>query len=109
MDQAGLSAWSPAARSGAYPWSVASARPGAACAAIAGRPVLGGLDAIPGAETGGVRRSVAPRSVAVRLYAVPRRTRRRDDAVRGAAVRGAAGPAAWGRWRAGTACACCAR
>ena len=37
-------------------------------------------------------------------YAVPRRTRRRGDA-----VRGAAGPAGWGRWRAGTACACCAR
>ena len=41
---------------------------------------------------------------AVRPYAVVRRTRRRGDA-----VRGAAGPAGWGRWRAGTACACCAR
>ena len=41
---------------------------------------------------------------AVPPYAVPRRTRRRGDA-----VRGAAGPAAWDRWRAGTACACCAR
>ena len=41
---------------------------------------------------------------AARPYAVPRRTRRRGDA-----VRGAAGPAAWGRRRAGTACACCAR
>ena len=37
-------------------------------------------------------------------YAVVRRTRRRADAVRGAAV-----PAGWGRRRAGTACACCAR
>ena len=37
-------------------------------------------------------------------YAVPRRTRRRAGAVRGAAV-----PAGWGRRRAGTACACCAR
>ena len=40
----------------------------------------------------------------VRPYAVPRRTRRRGDA-----VRGAAGSTAWGRRRAGTACACCAR
>ena len=39
-----------------------------------------------------------------RPYAVVRRTRRR-----GGAVRGVAGPAGWGRWRAGTACACCAR
>ena len=37
-------------------------------------------------------------------YAVPRRTRRRDEA-----GRGAAGPTAWGRRRAGAACACCAR
>ena len=47
-----------------------------------------------------------PRAVAGggRPYAVVRRTRRRAGA-----VRGAAGPAAWGRPRAGTACACCAR
>ena len=37
-------------------------------------------------------------------YAVPRRTRRRGGAVRGTAV-----PDVWGRRRAGTACACCAR
>ena len=40
----------------------------------------------------------------VRPYAVPRRTRRRGEAGRGAAA-----PAVWGRRRAGTACACCAR
>ena len=61
-----------------------------------------------GAQAGGVRPLPAPATRrcrgAVRLYAVPRRTRRRGDA-----VRGAAGPAVWGRWRAGTACACCAR
>ena len=47
-----------------------------------------------------------PRAVAGggRPYAVVRRTRRRAGA-----VRGAAGPAAWGRPRAGTACACRAR
>ena len=47
-----------------------------------------------------------PRAVAGggRPYAVVRRTRRRAGA-----GRGAAGPAAWGRPRAGTACACCAR
>ena len=60
-----------------------------------------------GAQTGGVRLP-PPRSGELmpggRPYAVPRRTRRRGDAVRGAAV-----PAAWGRRRAGTACACCAR
>ena len=37
-------------------------------------------------------------------YAVVRRTRRR-----GGAMRGPAGPSGWGRRRAGTACACCAR
>ena len=41
---------------GACPGSAASARPVTACATIAGRPVLGGQDAIPGAQTGGVRR-----------------------------------------------------
>ena len=35
--------------------SAASARPVTACATIAGRPVLGGLDAIPGEQAGGVR------------------------------------------------------
>ena len=45
---------------GACPGSAASARPVAACATIAGRPVLGGLDAIPGAQPGGVRRPAAP-------------------------------------------------
>ena len=95
---------------GACPGSAAAARPVAACATIAGRPVLGGLDAIPGAQTGGVRRPAARRSVAAsccrggRPYAVVRRTRRRGDAVRGAAA-----PTVWGRRRAGTACACCAR
>ena len=61
-----------------------------------------------GAQAGGVRPLPPPATRrcggAVRLYAVPRRTRRRGDA-----VRGAAGPAVWGRRRAGTACACCAR
>ncbi len=50
----------------------------------------------------GPRRQARGRTT--RPYAVVRRTRRR-----GGAVRGAAGPAAWGRRRAGTACACCAR
>ena len=68
---------------------------------------LWGPCASRGAQTGGVRLP-PPRSGELmpggRPYAVPRRTRRRGDAVRGAAV-----PAAWGRRRAGTACACCAR
>ena len=50
---------------GACPGSAASARPVTACATIAGRPVLGGQDAIPGAQPGGVRRPAAtPRSAA---------------------------------------------
>ena len=62
-----------------------------------------------GAQAGGVRPLPPPdacrcQGAAVRPYAVVRRTRRRGDA-----VRGAAGPAGWGRRRAGTACACCAR
>ena len=68
---------------------------------------LWGPCASRGAQTGGVRLP-PPRSGELmpggRPYAVPRRTRRRGDAVRGAAV-----PAGWGRRRAGTACACCAR
>ena len=69
---------------------------------------IGGPCVSRGAQAGGVRPLPPPATRrcpgAVRLYAVPRRTRRRGDA-----VRGAAGPAGWGRWRAGTACACCAR
>ena len=81
---------------GACPGSAAAARPVAACATIAGRPVLGGLDAIPGAQTGGVRRPAAPRSVAAsccrggRPYAVVRRTRRRAGAGRRCRPGGAA-------------------
>ena len=66
-------------------------------ATIAGRPVLGGLDAIPGAQTGGVRpspragtRGCGGQPPQACRDAVPRRTRRRGDA-----VRGAAGPTAW--------------
>ena len=64
------------------------------------------LCASRGAQAGGVRPPAASRcrGGAVHPYAVPRRTRRRGDAVRGAAVL-----AGWGRRRAGTACACCAR
>ena len=40
---------------GGCPWSTALARLFAACATIAGRPVLGGLGASRGAPTGGVR------------------------------------------------------
>ena len=69
---------------------------------------IGGPCVSRGAQAGGVRPLPPPATRrcggAVRLYAVPRRTRRRGDA-----VRGAAGPAVWGRRRAGTACACCAR
>ncbi len=82
--------------SGACPWSAASARPVTTCATTAGRPGRVDLGASRGEPTGGVR----PR----RPHAVPRRTRRRGDA-----MRGAAGPTAWGRRRAGAACACCAR
>ena len=70
----------------------------------------GPLDSLPqhdaplgGPHAQGPRHSRRCRGI-VRPYAVPRRTRRRGDA-----VRGAAGPAAWGRRRAGTGCACCAR
>ena len=69
---------------------------------------IGGPCVSRGAQAGGVRPLPPPATRrcrgAVRLYAVPRRTRRRGDA-----VRGAAGAAVWGRRRAGTACACCAR
>ena len=69
---------------------------------------IGGPCVSRGAQAGGVRPLPPPATRrcrgAVRPYAVPRRTRRRGDA-----VRRAAGPAAWGRRRAGTACACCAR
>ena len=69
---------------------------------------IGGPCVSRGAQAGGARPLPPPATRrcrgAVRLYAVPRRTRRRGDA-----VRGAAGPAVWGRWRAGTTCACCAR
>ena len=69
---------------------------------------IGGPSVSRGAQAGGVRPLPPPATRrcrgAARPYAVVRRTRRRGDA-----VRGAAGPAVWGRWRAGTACACCAR
>ena len=69
---------------------------------------IGGPCVSRGAQAGGVRPLPPPATRrcrgAVRPYAVPRRTRRRGDAVRAAAA-----PAAWGRRRAGTACACCAR
>ena len=47
-----------------------------------------------------VRPSPPSRPAGARSYAVPRRTRRRREAAK---------LAAWDRWRAGTACACCAR
>ena len=64
------------------------------------------LCASRGAQAGGVRPPAASRcrGGGRAPYAVPRRTRRRAGAVRGAAVL-----AGWGRRRAGTACACCAR
>ena len=69
---------------------------------------IGGPCVSRGAQAGGVRPLPPPATRrcrgAVRLYAVPRRTRRRGEAVRGAAA-----PTVWGRRRAGTACACCAR
>ena len=71
--------------------------------------LVGGSWAAPWA--GGVRLppppGPSPRSGAGRPahpYAVVRRTRRRGGAMRGPAVR-----TGWGRRRAGTACACCAR
>ena len=98
----------PRARPGACVCLAASARPVAACATIAGRFVSVAPCVSRGAQAGGVRPLPPPATRrcrgAVRLYAVPRRTRRRGDAVRGAAV-----PTAWGRRRAGPACACCAR
>ena len=89
---------------GACPCSAASARPVATCATIAGRPVLW-ASTRPAAHrqaVSGPRRPARGRTA--RPYAVVRRTRQR-----GGAVRGAAAPAVWGRRRAGTACACCAR
>ena len=72
----------------------------------AGHEAAGGCGPAPTSgiqHSGGMHPQPGPGG-AVRPYAVPRRTRRR-----GAAGRGAAGLAAWGRRRAGTACACCAR
>ena len=98
----------PAAGPGVCSCSAASACPVAACDTIAGRFVSVGPCVSRGAQAGGGRPLPPPATRrcrgAVRPYAVPRRTRRRGDA-----VRGAAGPAAWGRRRAGTGCACCAR
>ena len=48
----------------ACPCSAASARPVATCATIAGQPVTMGLDAIRGAQAGGVRRPPSPQAVA---------------------------------------------
>ena len=87
----------PAAGPWACPCSAASARPSPRVPRSRAGSYTCGLGASRGAQTGGVR-PVQP------SYAVPRRTRRRGDAVRGAAA-----PAVWGRRRAGTACACCAR
>ena len=82
--------------------------PVAACATIAGRFVHLWPVREPRRTDGRCPAPSAPWPRAVaggeRPYAVVRRTRRRAGA-----VRGAAGPAAWGRPRAGTACACCAR
>ena len=84
-------------------------RPVAACAAIAGRPVVCGQGAIRRAQTGGVRRPCGPSACGGEPvpggsgrapYAVVRRTRRRGGAGRGLA--GCARPR-------GVACACCAR
>ena len=47
----------------ACPCSAASARPVATCATIAGQPVTMGLDAIGGAQAGGVRRPPSPQAV----------------------------------------------
>ena len=69
---------------------------------------IGGPCVSRGAQAGGVRPLPPPATRRylwpVRPYAVPRRTRRRGDA-----VRGEAGSTAWGRRRAGPACACCPR
>ena len=84
-------------------------RPARRCVCHDRGPVrIGGPCVSRGAQAGGVRPLPPPATRrcrgAVRPYAMVRRTRRRGDA-----VRGAAGPAAWGRPRTGTACACCAR
>ena len=86
---------------------------------LCARRVVSSLPVCPRGEAlgvlvfGGVAPPTAPRVPRSRAasylwpvppYAVPRRTRRRGDAVRGAAR-----PAVWGRRRAGTSCACCAR
>ena len=68
----------------------------------ASRPSSGDLGRHPGRAVSGPRRPARGRTT--RPYAVVRRTR-----WRGEAARGAAGLAAWGRRRAGPACACCAR
>ena len=66
----------------------------------ASRPSSGDLGRHPGRAVSGPRRPrPAAASRAARPYAVPRRTRRR----------GAPGLTVWGRRRAGSACACCAR
>ena len=72
----------------------------------ASRPSSGDLGRHPGRAVSGHCRP-RPRAGAGRPahpYAVVRRTRRRGGAMRGPAVR-----TGWGRRRAGTACACCAR
>ena len=90
-------------RSGA----AAAGRPVAMCAAIAGWPVRWAWTRSPAHKRAVVRPPPPPPRPAgarARSYAVPRRTKRRGEAGRGAAEL-----AAWGRLRAGTACACCAR
>ena len=98
----------PAAGPGACPCSAASTRPSPRVPRSLAGSYTCGLDASHGAQTGGVRlpppRSGEPVLGAARPYAVVRRTRWRGEAGRGAAV-----PTAWGRRRAGPACACCAR
>ena len=98
----------PAAGPWACPCSAASARPLPRVPRSLAGSYTCGLCASRGTQAGGVRPLPPPATRrcrgAVPAYAVPRRTRRRGDA-----VRGASGPAAWGRRRAGTACACCAR
>ena len=75
----------------------------------ASRPSSGDLGRHPGRAVSGYRppqarsRDPVPGRPA-HPYAVVRRTRRRGGAMRGPAVR-----TGWGRRRAGTACACCAR
>ena len=86
--------------------------PVTACATIAGRPVLGGLDAIPGAQPGGVRRpggtpGPRPRAVAGGPCALTRWCVARGGGVMrcagwpGASARGAPAPAAPDRRRVG--------